>query len=78
MPIVIPTAGELDQMDKRQRDAWRRRMGLAQRQVQQTTQLLTYGSLVQAQAEVWFRLIGPDPDAARHQADLLAALNESA
>jgi hypothetical protein len=78
MPIVIPTAGELERMDKRQRAEWRKRMGIVRRQVEETTRMLSYGSMVQSQAEVWFRLLGPDPDALQHQAELLAALHESA
>lgn len=78
MPIVIPTAGELERMDKRQRTEWRKRMGIVRRQVEETTRMLSYGSMMQSQAEVWFRLLGPDPDALQHQAELLAALHEPA
>ena len=78
MPIIIPTAGELERMDKRERAAWRKRMGIVRRQVDETTRMLSYGSMMQSQAEVWFRLLGPDPDALQHQAELLGALHESA
>ena len=71
MPIVIPTPDEIEAMDKRQRDAWRKRMGLTQRQVQQTLNLLTYGESVINQARLWFDIYGPDPDAQKHQAELL-------
>lgn len=71
MPIVIPTPDEIEAMDKRQRDAWRKRMGLTQRQVQQTVNLLTYGESVINQARLWFDIYGPDPDAQKHQAELL-------
>ena len=71
MPIVIPTPDEIEAMDKRQRDAWRKRMGITQRQVQQTVNLLTYGESAVAQARVWFDIYGPDPDAQKHQAELL-------
>ena len=71
MPIVIPTPDEIEAMDKRQRDAWRKRMGITQRQVQQTVNLLTYGESVINQARVWFDIYGPDPDAQKHQAELL-------
>jgi hypothetical protein len=71
MPIVIPTPDEVAAMDKRQRDAWRKRMGLVQRQVAQSATLLTYGESVVTQARLWFDIYGPDPDAAQHQAELL-------
>lgn len=71
MPIVIPTRDEIEAMDKRQRDAWRKRLGLVQRQVQQSVHLLTYGESSITQARLWFDIYGPDPDAHKHQAELL-------
>jgi len=74
VPLVIPTPDEVMAMDARQKAAWRKRMGLVQRQAQQTAHLLTYGESVVTQARVWFDLYGPDPDALRHQAELLEAM----
>ena len=56
MPIIIPTAGELERMDKRERAAWRKRMGIVRRQVDETTRMLSYGSMVRlrlTRALVW-------------------------
>lgn len=71
MPIVIPTADEVRQMDHRQREAWRRRMGITNQQIQETVRLLKYGDVALAEARKWFDLYGPDPDAKKHQAKLL-------
>ena len=71
MPIVIPTAEEVRQMDHRQRETWRRRMGIAQHEIQQTVRLLKYGDVVLVEARKWFDFYGPDPDAKKHQAVLL-------
>jgi hypothetical protein len=75
MPIVIPTADEIAVMDARQKQAWRKRMGVTQQQVAQSVQLLTYGSVVMSQARLWADIYGPDAQAELHQAQLLEAIN---
>ena len=74
MPIVIPTAEEVERMDARQKTAWKKRMGLAKREVQRTVDQLGYGDTIRAQAELWFDLYGVDPDAARHRAELMESM----
>lgn len=74
MPIIIPTAEEVERMDARQKAALKKRMGLTKREVQRTVEVLGYGDVVRAQADLWFDLYGPDPDAARHRAELLESL----
>lgn len=74
MPLVIPTPDEVARMGKRERDAWRRRLGVTMRQAQETRRILEYGEVTMDQARHWERVIGPDPEWERHQAELVAAL----
>lgn len=74
MPLIIPTPDEVQRMSERDRAKWRKRMGITLHQANQTRQLLEFGSVTMNQAKVWERIIGPDPEADRHQAELLAAL----
>ena len=75
MPYVIPTADEVAHMGKRERDQWRKRMGVTLRGVEQTKQLLTYGDNVYEAATLWERIIGPDPDWREHQRVLIEAVS---
>ena len=74
MPLIIPTPDEVQRMDARQRAAWRKRMGLTMRQAKESIQLLTLGEVIREDAKRLEALMEPDPDAARHQHDLLMAL----
>lgn len=74
MPLLIPTPDEVARMSQRDRAKWRKRMDITLAQANQTRLLLQYGEATRMQAKVWERLIGPDPDAARHQAELLLAV----
>lgn len=74
MPIIIPTPDEVARMGKRERDAWRRRLGVTMRQAQETRRILEYGEVTMDQARHWERLMGRDPEWQRHQAELIAAL----
>ena len=71
MPIVIPTAKEVERMDARQKAAWKKRMGLTKYEVQRTVEALGYAYAIRAEAELWFDVYGPDPDAGRHCAELM-------
>ena len=72
MPILIPTPAEVAAMGKRERDQWAKRMGVTRVQVAETKAALSHGELVRKEATVWERIIGPDPDAADHWAQLAA------
>lgn len=74
MPYLIPTADEIAHMDKRQRDQWRKRMGVTLRGVEQSKLLLQYGDVVYEQATLWERIIGSDPDWREHQRVLIEAV----
>lgn len=71
MPIIIPTPEEIARMGERERAKWRKRMGVALREVEQSRQVLAYGELVREQATVWERIYGLDPDWRQHQRELL-------
>lgn len=74
MPIVIPTPDEVARMGKRERDRWRKRMGVVLRDAEQTRQLLSYGDVVREQAHLWERIYGLDPDWRAHRATLMEAV----
>lgn len=71
MPIVIPTAEEVDRMSHAQRATWRKRLGLVSEQVQLTRAALLGMELAQVEARVIADRLGPDPDAAAHRAAIL-------
>lgn len=74
MPIVIPTAEEVDNMSHAQRAKWRKRMGLATEQVALTRAALLGVDRIQADAQAIHAYLGPDPDAQLHRQQLLEAL----
>ena len=74
MPIVIPTPDEVNRMSARDKDKWRKRLGIVMRDVQQTKVLLSTGDVIRSQAQVWMSIYGPDPDWREHQAALLEAM----
>jgi hypothetical protein len=74
MPIVIPTADELRHMDARSKAAWQRRLTATFRQLNEAWHEVDAGGETRRQAHLWMSLYGPDPDAAKHRADLLAAI----
>jgi len=75
MPIVIPTPDEIERMDARQKAAWRKRMGLTMQQAKISVNLLTYGEHITDEARRLEAQMQPDPDAARHQYELLRAVS---
>lgn len=74
MPILIPTADEIQRMDARARAAWNKRLGTVMHQMNQTRHAADIGGEVRRQAYLWFQLLGPDPDAEQHRAELLEAI----
>ena len=74
MPIVIPTPDEISRMGARERARWRKRMGVALRDAEQSRQLLGYGDIVRSQAHLWERIYGLDPDWRAHQTALMEAV----
>lgn len=74
MPIVIPTAEELKRMDARARAQWARRISTALGQLNEAYHEADNGGELRRQAHLWFQMYGPDPDAARHRAELIEAL----
>jgi hypothetical protein len=78
MPIIIPTADEIERMDSRQRAALAKRYKNDWARAAKSVQILTYGSIVGLQianeAREIEKAIGPDPDAAAHVAALLEAI----
>ena len=74
MPIVIPTAEELKRMDARSRAQWARRISTALGQLNEAYHEADNGGELRRQAHLWFQMYGPDPDAARHRAELIEAL----
>lgn len=74
MPIVIPTAREVDEMSHAQRAKWRKRLGLATEQVALTRAALLGVDHIQADAQAIHAYLGPDPDAQLHRRQLLEAL----
>lgn len=74
MPIVIPTAKEVDEMSHAQRAKWRKRLGLANEQVALTRAALLGVDRIQADAQAIHERLGPDPDAQLHRRQLLEAL----
>ena len=74
MPMLVPTAQEVQNMGKREREAWAKRMGVTQVQIAETRAELRHCEYVRREATLWERIIGPDPDAAAHREALEAAL----
>jgi hypothetical protein len=74
VPIVIPTAEELKRMDARSRAQWARRISAALGQLNEAYHEADNGGELRRQAHLWFQMYGPDPDAARHRAELIEAL----
>jgi hypothetical protein len=74
VPIVIPTAEELKRMDARARAQWARRISTALGQLNEAYHEADNGGELRRQAHLWFQMYGPDPDAARHRAELIEAL----
>lgn len=74
MPIVIPTAEELKRMDARSRAQWARRISSALGQLNEAYHEADNGGELRRQAHLWFQMYGPDPDAAKHRAELLEAI----
>lgn len=75
MPIVIPTADELRRMDTRQRSMWARRISATLGKLNEAWHEVDDGGEVRRQAYLWFQMYGPDPDAEKHRAELLAAIS---
>lgn len=75
MPIVIPTPDEVERMDARQKDAWRKRMGLAFAEAKRSVALITEVDHVYAEARALEAQMPPDPDASHHQYELLRAIS---
>jgi hypothetical protein len=74
VPIVIPTAEQLKRMDARSRAQWARRISTALGQLNEAYHEADNGGELRRQAHLWFQMYGPDPDAARHRAELIEAL----
>ena len=74
MPIVIPTAEALKRLDARARAQWARRISTALGQLNEAYHEADNGGELRRQAHLWFQMYGPDPDAARHRAELIEAL----
>ena len=84
MPIVIPTADEMTRMSAYARQRTARRLARHQAQIDlvhspyawdaTTGDVAEWGRIVREEAATRLALIGPDPDAARHRAELLASL----
>ena len=74
MPIVIPTAEELQRMDARSKAKWQRTLGRIFSQLNEAWHESDEGGEVRRQAYLWFQMYGPDPDATQHRAQLLEAL----
>lgn len=77
MPYLIPTPDEIAAMGKRERDQWAKRLGVTRTQLAETRAYLSHGETVREEATVWERIIGPDPDAALHLAELEAIVGMS-
>jgi hypothetical protein len=76
MPILIPTADEVAAMSWHDRQHWKRRLSLTQRQVSETTRLLKYVDIEGARIADEARALhtGPDPEWRENQQALLEAI----
>ena len=74
MPIVIPTAQELQVMDARAKAQWQRRLTQVIVDLNQAWHQSHENGDVRREAYLWFQYYGPDPDAAKHRAELLEAI----
>jgi hypothetical protein len=61
-------------MDARSRAQWARRISTALGQLNEAYHEADNGGELRRQAHLWFQMYGPDPDAARHRAELIEAL----
>ena len=67
MPIVIPTADELQRMDSRSRAQWQRRLAKVFSDLNESWQEADSGGETRRQAYLWFAMYGTDPNAAEHR-----------
>ena len=74
MPIVIPTAEELQRMDARSRAQWARRISSALSQLNEAYHEADNGGELRRQAHLWFQMYGPDQEAPAHRQALLEAI----
>lgn len=74
MPIVIPTAEELQRMDARAKAQWQRRLAKLFSQLNEAWHEVDEGGETRRQAYLWFQMYGTDPDAAAHREALREAL----
>jgi predicted metal-dependent peptidase len=74
MPIVIPTAEELQRMDARSKAKWQRTLGRIFSQLNEAWQEADEGGETRRQAYLWFQMYGTDAEAPAHRQALLEAV----
>jgi len=75
MPIVIPTAEELQRMDARSKAKWQRTLGRIFSQLNEAWHESDEGGEVRRQAYLWFQMYGTDQQAEQHREQLREALS---
>lgn len=74
MPIVIPTAKELQRMDARSKAKWQRTLARIFGQLNEAWHEADEGGETRRQAYLWFQIYGTDPQAEQHREQLREAL----
>lgn len=74
MPIVIPTADELQRMDARARQQWQRRLAKTFADLNEAWHEVDTGGETRRAAYLWASYYGADPDAAEHRRVLMEAV----